>query len=89
MKLFNVKLKQETTIVVLADDEDDAYDIALDTAKTAINAEAETPIVHITGEINSASQLRDGWDEASIPYGWHGNRRIGEILENRVDDDDE
>jgi hypothetical protein len=80
MPIFNVKVILETTIVVFADNEDHAYDVAYETAIEVIDTERPDPCVCVTGEVMSVHHLRDAWDEDCIPYGGDGNTRLRDIL---------
>lgn len=81
MPLFNVDVTFRTTMVVEAGSEDDAYWEAKSQARSALSDDMNCgPEAHVTGEITTQSDLRNGWDADCIPYGGDGNTRIGAIL---------
>ncbi len=80
MPIFNVTVTMETTLVVIADDEGHAWDVARDNARTASSDAFETPQIHVTGEVRSVESLPAGWDGECVPYGGDGNTRLQEIL---------
>lgn len=80
MPIYNVKVTFETTMVVVADDEDDARHVARSNALTAIQDADESPTVDVRNEVTSAKNLRDGWDGDCIPYGGDRNTRLRELL---------
>ena len=80
MPIYNVKVTIETTMVIVADDEDHAYDIARDEAREAINDNRPDPNIDVRGEVTSIQHLRDGWDGNCVPYGGDGNTRLSELL---------
>ena len=70
----------ETTMVVVADDDDHAYEVAQENYKEAFSDSGESPSIAVEGEVSNVSQLRDGWDSRCVPYGGDGNARLGELL---------
>lgn len=80
MPLYNVTLTLETEIIVVADDEDHAYQIALENARDAINNDSPNPNVSVRGEVTNEKHLRDGWDARCVPYGGDGNTMISALL---------
>lgn len=82
MPLYNVTVSLETKIVVFADDEDHAYQIAQENSRDAIDNDRPYPDVSVRGEITNEKHLRDGWDVDCIPYGLDGNTRIKQLLNN-------
>ena len=80
MPIYNVRVKFETTMVVIADDEDHAYQVAKEEARQAIDDERPDPDVNVRGEVTSSRHLRDGWDENCVPYGGGGNTRLCDLL---------
>lgn len=80
MPLYNVDLTLKCTMVVQADDEDDAHEEALYHWREGVSDSDARPTLHITGEVTKESHLRDGWDGMCIPYGGNGNTRIKDLL---------
>lgn len=80
MPLYNVTVTLETKIVVVAEDEDHAWQVARDEAREAIDNDRPDPDVSVRGEVTSEKHLRDGWDGECVPYGGDGNTRIGALL---------
>lgn len=80
MPLYNVKVTIETTMVVVADDEDHAHQVAEENIREAIDYEMPTPYISVTGDVTSARHLRDGWTEQCVPYGGDGNTQITQLL---------
>lgn len=81
MPLYNVTITQETTMVVVADDEQHAAYVAIDHAHQAFEESDDQPHAHVTGEITAEANLRNGWKVIDVPYGEHGDTRIGELLQ--------
>jgi hypothetical protein len=80
MPIYNVLATIETTMVVVADDEDHAWEVAQDHAMEAFDDADEPHQTYVTGEVKSVSQLRGGWNGACIPYGGDRNTRLRELL---------
>lgn len=85
MPLYNVTVTLETKIVVVADDEDHAWQVASDEARDAIDNDRPAPDVSVRGEVTSEKHLRDGWDAECVPYGGDGNTRIGALLQHNAE----
>lgn len=85
MPLYNVTVTLETKIVVVADDEDHAWQVARNEAREAIDNDRPDPDVHVRGEITSEKHLRDGWDGQCVPYGGDRNTRISALLTHNVE----
>lgn len=81
MPLYNVTVTIETTMVVLADDAAHAHAFACMNARKGIDDGDEQPNAHVTGEVRSARDLKDGWDVDCSPYGDESNRKISDHLE--------
>lgn len=80
MPIYNVNVTLETTIVVVADDEDHAYQVARDNTRDAIENDRPEPGINIRGEVTSEKHLRDGWDSECLPYGGNGSTRLKAML---------
>ena len=80
MTIYNVRVTFETTMVVIAGDEDEAYAVAVENAKRALDDEGTAPDADVRGEVTSEKHLRDGWDDNCIPYGGDGNTRLRALL---------
>ena len=80
MTIYNVRVTFETTMVVIAGDEDEACVIAVKNAKRAIDDDGTDPDADVLGEVVSKKHLRDGWDENCVPYGGDGNTRLRDLL---------
>lgn len=80
MPIYNVKVTFETTMVVMADDDDDARSVARRDAFNALHDADEYPDVDVRGEVTSEKHLRDGWDDDCVPYGGDRNKRLRELL---------
>jgi hypothetical protein len=80
MPLYNVEVTVRYTIVVSADNEDKAEDVARENWGEGLKDADPWPELDIRGEIKTESNLRDGWDENCLPYGGDGKTRIGDIL---------
>lgn len=77
MKLYSVELK--VIAVVEAEDENEAIQAAED-GKREIFGDVDGPDITVLSEVESLSDLTDGWDGDCIPYGGDGNTRIHELL---------
>ena len=82
MPIYNVAIKFETTMVIVADDEDGARNTARSGALKALDDTDERPIVDVRGEVTKPEHLRDGWDMDCVPYGGDGNTRLGDLIPN-------
>ena len=82
MPLYNVDVPLKCTMVVLADDEDHAKDVALYNHRDGFKDSDAVPIPHVTGEVTQERHLREGWDGQCLPYGGDGNTRISTLLHN-------
>ena len=80
MPIYNVIATVETTRVVVADDENHAFDVALSLARDALSDPCEPYHVCVIGEVKDVSQLQDGWDGLCIPYGGDRTKRLSELL---------
>ena len=79
MPLYNVEVSM--TIVVFAEDECDALDVAASNARQAMS-DAD-PDAFIRGEVKSLKDLCEFWDGDCIAYGGDGNTRISAYLEEK------
>jgi hypothetical protein len=84
MPLYNVELALKCTMVVQAEDCDDARDIAYANWKEAIDDADARPMIHVTGDVTQERHLRDGWDGQCVPYGGDGNTRISTLLKHNA-----
>ena len=82
MPLYNVDVALKCTMVVQAEDEDHAQDVACDNYREALNDCDARPSLHVTGDVTQERHLRDGWDGQCIPYGGEGNTKISALLHN-------
>lgn len=80
MPLYNVTVTLSTTMVVLADDEDHAYQVAEENTRDAIDNDRPDPFVNVRGEVTSERHLRDGWNAQCLPYGGDGSTRLHDLL---------
>lgn len=83
MQLYNATGYVKVSMVVLADDEEHALDVAFEYFKDAMRDENSSPEIQITGLVEKASHLKDGWDDVCLPYGGNGSSRIRDYLENK------
>lgn len=82
MPLYTLAVTMTTHVVVVADDEGHAYDVAEESAKRAFDDDySATPKISLNGEVSSVEQLKNGWDGGCIPYGGDGSTRIRALLE--------
>ena len=82
MPLYFLEVTMTTHVVVVADDEAHAYDVAEQNAKRAFDDDyMETPRISLNGKVSNASNLKHGWDGDCVPYGGDGNTRISKLLE--------
>ena len=80
MPLYNVKVTMKTLMVVVADDEDHARQVAREEARDAFDNDRPEPEIDVRGEVTRDKDLRDGWTEQCVPYGGYGNTRISQLL---------
>lgn len=80
MPIFNVDIDVSLSIVVEAEDEDHAWDIALDDHRDALRELEPNLQICVMGEARKLSQLKPGWDGDCIPYGGDGNTRLKDLL---------
>lgn len=66
MPLYSIEIKSNA--IIYADDEHDALRKA-HLLKTVIFNDTDYPQIKINGKINNETDLKNGWDEDSIPYG--------------------
>lgn len=67
--LYNVNVALNFMMVMQADDEKSALELAGENWNSAINDDSETQSVRLSGEVKSKNDLRSGWDEHCTPYG--------------------
>lgn len=65
MPLYNVEVS--TIMVVFAEDEMDAYNVAEHYAREAVSD--ATPNIHVIGELTSKADVMGDWDVDCRPYG--------------------
>jgi hypothetical protein len=87
MPLFNVAVSFTLLMVVQADDEDHADQVAEENAREALDDQRPTPNVNVRGEVTQERQLREGWTIDCVPYGGDGDTRLGELLCGSVQKD--
>lgn len=80
MPIYNVTASVTTTMIVVADDEDHAWEVAQNHAEQAFDDANEPYQTHVIGEVKSVSQLHGGWDGECVPYGGDRNTRLRELL---------
>lgn len=80
MPLYNVNVTMSTVMVVVANDEDHAWEVAQNHAKAAFDDANEPYRTDVTGEVKSLSNLRAGWDGECVPYGGDRNTRLRALL---------
>ena len=78
MSLYNVEVKVTMTMVVQAEDDDHAIDVAEANWIDGLSDNAPEPQFNVRGEVTKASDLRDGWCVNCQPYG--GKTVIRELL---------
>lgn len=76
MPLYNVEVSM--TIVVFAEDDLSASDVAIGNARQAMSD--SEPDAFVLGEVKKIEDLFSGWDGACIAYGGDGNKRISAYL---------
>lgn len=80
MPIYNVIAIRETLMVVVADDEDHAWQVAQNHAKEAFD-DANAPYqTHVTGEVRKVEHLRSEWNGDCVPYGSDENTRLRDLL---------
>ena len=80
MPIYNVLVTLETTMVVVADDEDHAYQVAQKNAREALDEGSLDPDVNLLGEVTSTKHLHSGWDGNCLPYGGDGKTMLRDLL---------
>lgn len=80
MPIYNVEVTMETTMVVVADDEDHARQVAAENARDAFDCDRPEPDVRVRGEVTSEKHLRNGWDGDCLPYGGDGETRLRDLV---------
>lgn len=80
MPIYNVEVTFRSTMVVVADDEDDARSVARADAFNSLRDADERPDVNVRGEVTSEEDLRDGWDGDCLPYGDDRNTCLRDLL---------
>jgi hypothetical protein len=80
MPIFNVTATMETTLVVIADDENHAWEVAQEHTRRAFDDADEPALTSVIGEVRNEEHLRNGWDGNCVPYGGDGNTRLKELL---------
>lgn len=81
MPLYNVSVSVQTTMVVVADDISHARQVAQAEYRQAFDDDGYGKVeIDVTGAVNSAQDLRDGWDARCLPYGGDGNARLKDLL---------
>lgn len=82
MPLYTVRIEIDLPIVVQAEDEDHAWDIAKEDLRDVfmdVDMKREARL-YVAKHIKSAGDLPEKWDDRCIPYGGDGNTRIAELL---------
>ena len=80
MPIYSLELTMTTHVVVVADDEAHAYDVAEQNAKRAFDDDIATPRISLNAEVRNASNLKHGWDGDCLPYGGDGKTKISALL---------
>ncbi|MFU2053312.1 hypothetical protein [Bordetella hinzii] len=81
MALYTVRVAVELPLVVEAEDEDEAWDIARDEWLGALRDEVgHKPHIYVSKTILTAKDLPEGWDPMCLPYGGDGNTRLKDLL---------
>src|SRR5690606_10028754 len=78
-KLWRVTIEYE--VVVAADTEMDAFDVAYFSPRDILEWEDRPDLVNVTGPIQSPDALPKGWKDC-IPYGGDGNTRVEAYFES-------
>lgn len=80
-KLYKVEVRVETVMIVLAEGEEQALDLAEDHFDEHVQSLDATPELHVTGEVRKGERLPKGWDLACLPFGSDDeDRTIEDIL---------
>ncbi|WP_418648851.1 hypothetical protein ACNQFN_11325 [Thauera butanivorans] len=85
MPIFNVVATKTTRMVVVAEDEDHAWQVAQEHARQAFDDANEPTDIHVSGEVRRLRHLRDGWDGDCVPYGGDRNTRLRDLLPGESD----
>lgn len=80
MPLFNVEVSFKTLLVVQADNEDHAHEVAGWNAHRVLNDVCPSPNISVRGMVSRERDLREGWTTECVPYGGDGNTRLGDLL---------
>jgi len=80
MALYRVNTLLDLDMVVEADNEDDAWNVARQDWKEAASDTRTSVQIHVVGEIKLTDKLPPGWGKDCIPYGGDGNTRIRDLL---------
>ena len=81
MPLYNVSVSVHTTMVVVANDINHARQVAQVEYRQAFDDDGYGRVkIEVTGAVNSAQDLRDGWNVRCLPYGGDGNARLKDLL---------
>ncbi|MEN4917540.1 hypothetical protein ABE485_02625 [Achromobacter spanius] len=80
MPLYRVNTLLDLDMVVEADNEDEAWDVAREDWKEAASDCRKDVQIYVVGEIKLTDKLPPGWDKDCIPYGGDGNTRIRDLL---------
>lgn len=90
MALYFALVSLDIPVVIEAEDENHAWEIARDDIRIILENENLDRLVkaHVVREVSKAEELPKDWDGRCIPYGGDGNTRIAEIL-GRIEKDGE
>lgn len=82
MALYSVVIDIPLRVVIEAEDDDHAWEIARDDINEILRCEDLRRLAQICvlKEVKSIKDLPPIWDDRCIPYGGDGNTRIAEIL---------
>lgn len=81
MGIYTVRVSIELPLVVQAEDEDEAWDIAKDVWPGALRDEVgHKPHIYVSKTIKTAKDLPEGWDTMCLPYGGDGLTRLRDLL---------
>lgn len=82
MALYSVVIDIPLRVVIEAEDDDHAWEIARDDINEVLRCEDIRRLaqIRVLKEVNSFGDLPPRWDGRCIPYGGDGNTRIAEIL---------
>lgn len=81
MPIFKVQVSFEIDVVVQAEDEDHAHEVAKENWAEMQDECSGGPDVFVVGEIKSLEALPADWDGRCLPYGGDGRTRIWELLD--------